>query len=196
MVSTLRCLVKRLIVQLSDLDMAGLEPMAHSAQFESVDMPGRQLAAYVADKRTRNGARRAGDISVLAKYLCFLTLRKRSTATILAELNGGAGGFSLTRRELIHISRVMKTHHIAFVLSERSRTLGLRALRRRTHWETSLAVSPPSGAEARPSTELNGDAERQRRLAAASKILGLWTGRSDTPKDGVAFQKALRAEWS
>lgn len=57
-------------------------------------------------------------------------------------------------------------------------------------------ILPPS-----PSKEIvakdNADDEqdRQRRREAVGYIFGLWKNRDDTPKDGVAYQKAIRAEW-
>lgn len=39
------------------------------------------------------------------------------------------------------------------------------------------------------------DPDRQRRLAVASKILGLWKDRTDIPKDGLEYQEEMRAEW-
>jgi hypothetical protein len=39
------------------------------------------------------------------------------------------------------------------------------------------------------------EAARQQRLQAISLIAGLWAKRADAPKDGLAYQEALRAEW-
>ena len=42
----------------------------------------------------------------------------------------------------------------------------------------------------------NEEQDRQRRREAVGYIFGLWKNRDDTPKDGVAYQKAVRAEWN
>lgn len=45
-------------------------------------------------------------------------------------------------------------------------------------------------------TETSIDAERERRrLEALKGIFGLWADRKDIPKDGVEYQRQLRAEW-
>lgn len=44
--------------------------------------------------------------------------------------------------------------------------------------------------------ETSIDAERERRrLGALKAIFGLWADREDIPKDGVEYQRQLRAEW-
>jgi|GEM_PF-3095065 len=47
-----------------------------------------------------------------------------------------------------------------------------------------------------PAPILNTQEERRRRRAVALKAAeGLWRDRTDVPKDGVAYQEQLRAEW-
>ncbi|SFV17779.1 hypothetical protein [Pseudoduganella namucuonensis] len=55
----------------------------------------------------------------------------------------------------------------------------------------SLVLKVSTNAQA---TQL-ADPDRQRRLAVASKILGLWKDRTDIPKDGLEYQEEMRAEW-
>ena len=40
----------------------------------------------------------------------------------------------------------------------------------------------------------NVELEHQRRVAAINKVFGLWRNRTDTPKDGLAYQEESRAE--
>lgn len=42
---------------------------------------------------------------------------------------------------------------------------------------------------------LADDVERQKRLQAIDLIFGMWKERDDVPKDGLAFQQEIRAEW-
>ncbi|MBJ7311355.1 hypothetical protein ACFOLJ_14090 [Rugamonas sp. CCM 8940] len=46
-----------------------------------------------------------------------------------------------------------------------------------------------------PSESLANNDDDQRRRDAVEKIFGLWKKRQDAPKDGVLYQKILRAEW-
>lgn len=43
-------------------------------------------------------------------------------------------------------------------------------------------------------TSINPERERKR-LEALKGIFGLWADREDIPKDGVEYQRQLRAEW-
>jgi hypothetical protein len=38
-------------------------------------------------------------------------------------------------------------------------------------------------------------AGRARRIAALSEIFGLWSERTDIPKDGLEYERMLRTEW-
>jgi hypothetical protein len=56
-----------------------------------------------------------------------------------------------------------------------------------------LPSSPSKEVVAQDSAD--DEQDRQRRREAVGYIFGLWKNRDDTPKDAVAYQKAIRAEW-
>lgn len=39
------------------------------------------------------------------------------------------------------------------------------------------------------------EGQRQKRLQAIDLIFGIWRDRTDIPKDGLAYQEKMRAEW-
>lgn len=41
----------------------------------------------------------------------------------------------------------------------------------------------------------NYEANRARRIAALKEIVGLWSERTDIPKDGLEYERMLREEW-
>ncbi|NGZ83369.1 hypothetical protein [Duganella aceris] len=57
-----------------------------------------------------------------------------------------------------------------------------------------LASSKPT--DDRDDTANAREARRQARLRALAPSSGIWDGDPDKPKDGVAYQEEMRAEWS
>lgn len=60
---------------------------------------------------------------------------------------------------------------------------------------TSNQANDPAQDSAAQDDALAREQTRARRLGALKAVEGLWKDRTDIPKDGLAYQEEMRAEW-
>lgn len=180
--------MKQATVPLPDAELETLAALARAVSIDAAKLASEQLAALVADKS--NGPRRDAAMAAPTQELRGDTglakaavRREPSLATGTGKLERQPTDVLATHAPSMKLAQTLKKYQIALGHKKQRRTLTMHVLPNLTKQRV-VAEAGKEMPDTAPAA-INTDADRQRRLAAASKILGPWAERSDTPNDGV-----------